>query len=66
MKTYSTATHWGAYNVETDNDRIVSMHPFSADPDPSQIGLGMPQAIHDRVRIEQLAHGRLPHKNIFP
>ena len=53
MKTYSTATHWGAYNVETDNDRIVSMHPFSADPDPSQIGLGMPQAIHDRVRIEQ-------------
>ena len=53
MKTYSTATHWGAYNVETDNDRIVSMHPFFADPDPSQIGLGMPQAIHDRVRIEQ-------------
>ena len=52
MKTFSTATHWGAYNVETESEKIVSMHPFSADPDPSEIGLGMPQAIHDSIRIE--------------
>ena len=53
MGKYSTVTHWGAYEVETSDGKVVSMQPFSEDPDPSPIGLGMPQAIQDPVRIHQ-------------
>ena len=44
---------WGAYGVETEDGKIVSMKPFSEDPDPSPIGFGMPQALGDPVRIQQ-------------
>ena len=53
MKKFTTVTHWGAYEIETRDGNIVSMLPFSQDPDPSPIGLGMPQAIQDPVRIQQ-------------
>ena len=53
MAKFSTATHWGAYGVETEDGKIVSMKPFSEDPDPSPIGFGMPQALGDPVRIQQ-------------
>ena len=53
MARFSTATHWGAYGVETQDGEVVSMEPFPEDPDPSLIGFGMPQAIKDPVRIEQ-------------
>ena len=53
MKKFTTVTHWGAYKIETRDGNIVSMLPFSQDPDPSPIGLGMPQAIQDPVRIQQ-------------
>ena len=53
MKKFTTVTHWGAYEIESRDENIVSMLPFSQDPDPSPIGLGMPQAIQDPVRIQQ-------------
>ncbi len=46
-----TATHWGAYTATVENGRVTALEPFSGDPDPSPIGLGMPQALDDAVRI---------------
>ena len=37
MARFSTATHWGAYGVETQDGEVVSMEPFPEDPDPSPI-----------------------------
>ena len=53
MERYTTATHWGAYEVEVEHGKISAMVPFAADPDPSPIGYGMPQALNDPVRIRQ-------------
>ena len=51
MNKLMTATHWGAYEVEAEDGRVLALTPFSDDPDPSPIGFGMPQALHDPVRI---------------
>ena len=40
-----TATHWGNYDVETLDGRVVALRPAAEDPDPSPIGPGMPMAI---------------------
>ena len=42
-----TSTHWGVYEVEYENGRAASLHPFRHDPDPSPIGL---HALDDQVR----------------
>jgi biotin/methionine sulfoxide reductase len=65
MGKFSTVTHWGAYEVQTSDGKVVSMQPFSQDPDPSPIGFGMPQAIQDPVRIQQpmIRKGWLDWKN---
>jgi biotin/methionine sulfoxide reductase len=46
-----TATHWGSYEVETVDGRVVALRPVADDPDPSPIGPGMPQALYDDVRL---------------
>ena len=46
-----TLTHWGAYEVETADGRIVAVHPFAGDPDPSPIGRSM-AAAHHPLRVE--------------
>ena len=53
MNKIMTATHWGAYEVEAENGKVLSLTPFADDPNPSPIGFGMPQAINDPVRIRQ-------------
>ena len=53
MTKYMTATHWGAYQVEVEDGQVSALTPFDQDPDPSPIGLGMPQALSDAVRIRQ-------------
>ncbi len=65
MEKFWTVTHWGAYKVGTSDGKVVSMEPFSQDPDPSPIGLGMPQAIQDPIRIQQpmIRKGWLDRKN---
>ena len=52
-KRHQTSTHWGAYQAEVENGRVVAMHPFKDDPNPSPIGLGMPQALNADCRIDQ-------------
>ncbi|MCC6195127.1 MAG: molybdopterin guanine dinucleotide-containing S/N-oxide reductase [Burkholderiales bacterium] len=46
-----TSTHWGVYEVEAREGRVVALHPFRHDPDPSAIGSGMPEALHSRARV---------------
>ena len=33
-----TSTHWGNFNVETQNGQIVAIHPAEHDTQPSPIG----------------------------
>lgn len=48
-----TSLHWGAYQVEVEADRIVAARPFPADPDPSPIGLSIPDVVQHPCRIPQ-------------
>lgn len=46
-----TLTHWGAYEIETEDGRITEVHPYPGDPDPSPIGRSMRAHDHPlRVR----------------
>ncbi len=62
-----TATHWGNYDVETRDGKVVALHPAATDPDPSPIGAGMAAALDDAVRLRSpmvrkgwLEHGPAP------
>jgi biotin/methionine sulfoxide reductase len=46
-----TAMHWGNYDVETRDGRIVSLRPAEGDRDPSPIGPGMAMTSDDAVRL---------------
>ncbi len=50
-RTKVTTSHWGAFNVTTENSRIIDVSSFSKDPNPSPISSILPQAIHHRTRI---------------
>ena len=47
-----TTSHWGAFNVFVENDRIVKTEPFHADPAPPNISeLGQMLSIIQRELI---------------
>lgn len=50
-----TSTHWGAYHTEVKSGRLVGMHPFQQDSDPSDIGRGIIDALEAPSRINQPA-----------
>ena len=50
-KTRTTTSHWGAFNVTTSGDRIVSVDPFQNDPNPSSISSVLPAAVHHKSRV---------------
>lgn len=50
-QTKVTSSHWGAFKVTTENDRIVGVDPFEADPTPSAIPHSVPAAVHHRTRV---------------
>ena len=50
-QTRVTSSHWGAFQVTTENDRIVAASPFAADPSPSSIPDAIPAAVHHRSRV---------------
>ena len=57
-----TLTHWGAYELETDGRRIVAVHPFGEDPDPSPIGQSLRDHDHPlRVRRPSVRKSWLEH-----
>src|SRR3954467_15716299 len=42
----TTATHWGTYRGEVRGGRLVALHPFEGDPDPSPIARNVPAGPH--------------------
>ena len=48
-----TTSHWGAFNVFVENDKIIKTEPFDADPAPPQISELVPKAVHHSKRIDQ-------------
>ena len=48
-----TSLHWGAYQVEVQDGRIVAAHPFTEDPDPSPIGKSIPDVVQHPCRVSQ-------------
>ncbi|BBK35210.1 dimethylsulfoxide reductase [Allostella sp. ATCC 35155] len=47
----TTATHWGTYRSEVRDGRLVALHPFELDGDPSPIGRSPPPVIDGPLRI---------------
>lgn len=47
------SSHWGAFEVEVAEGRIVGTHPFAKDPHPSSLSQSFPEAIYHPTRIEQ-------------
>ncbi|MEY8841319.1 hypothetical protein AB9K41_20010, partial [Cribrihabitans sp. XS_ASV171] len=47
-QTRVTSSHWGAFEVDVDEGRIVATRPFSRDPNPSAIPDILPEAVHHR------------------
>lgn len=51
-KTYAkTGAHWGMFEVEVRDGRLVGVRPFADDPHPSPIIEAMPSATHHESRI---------------
>ncbi len=46
-----TGSHWGVYDAEVQDGRLVGIRPFANDPHPSPLIEGMPSAIHHQSRI---------------
>ena len=46
-----TTSHWGAFRVLTENNRIVGTEDFAADPNPSRIADILPAAVHHKSRV---------------
>ena len=50
-QTKVTSSHWGAFKVTTDGERIVSVSEFKEDPNPSAISSALPEAVHHHTRV---------------
>ncbi len=46
-----TGSHWGMYDVEVDNGRVVGVRAFNRDPQPSRMINTVPSAVHAECRI---------------
>ena len=46
-----TATHWGNYDVLTQDGKVIGLEPAAEDTDPSAIGAGMATALYDATRV---------------
>jgi biotin/methionine sulfoxide reductase len=44
-----TVTHFGAFEVESDGQRVLAVHPFPEDPRPSPIGQSLEAVTENRV-----------------
>jgi biotin/methionine sulfoxide reductase len=54
IRSTQTASHWGVYRVEVDEetDDVVGTSGASFDPDPSPLQATLPELVRDRMRIE--------------
>ncbi|TDK49807.1 molybdopterin-dependent oxidoreductase [Antarcticimicrobium luteum] len=54
-QTKVTSSHWGAFEVDVEGDRIVATRPFAPDPHPSAIPAILPAAVHHSSRVRRPA-----------
>lgn len=54
-KKYRTATQWGVYEVETDDEVIVGIKPIGHDPDPSPLGDALVDGVQHKLRVRRPA-----------
>ncbi|WP_186766250.1 molybdopterin-dependent oxidoreductase [Phaeobacter marinintestinus] len=50
-----TTSHWGAFEVVTEGDRIIKTRPFAHDPEPTTLPDILPQAVHHKNRVARPA-----------
>ena len=48
---YHTGNHWGIFDVEVEDGRVVSTRPREGDPHPSPLVGSVPSAVHAKTRI---------------
>jgi biotin/methionine sulfoxide reductase len=48
-----TGSHWGLYDAEVQDGRVIGVRAFAKDPDPSPIITAVPGAVHAPSRITQ-------------
>ena len=58
-------SHWGAFEAETSEGRIISVSPIRNDPSPSPILDGIAEAVHHDCRIQEpvVREGWLRHRD---
>src|SRR5262249_7856623 len=44
-------SHFGAFQAEVDNGRMVGVRPFRRDPDPSPLIEALPEAVYSKTRV---------------
>lgn len=54
-RTAQTASHWGVYRVEVDDDthEVLSVSPVTRDREPTPLRNALPETVHDRLRIDR-------------
>ena len=52
-KLVPVSSHWGNYLAEVAHDKLVAIHPYASDPDPTPIGQSLLNAQDENVRIPQ-------------
>jgi biotin/methionine sulfoxide reductase len=52
-RTTQTASHWGVYNVDTENGKVVDVRAFAPDSNPTELMRGLPEMVHSPLRIRQ-------------
>ena len=55
MEQRQHSSHWGAFKVNVQDERIVGVEPFEHDPHPSPIISSVPEAVHADNRVTQPA-----------
>ena len=48
---YHTGNHWGIFDVEVEDGKVVGTRPFERDPHPSPLAAAVPSAVNSRSRI---------------
>ncbi len=51
ITTSITSSHWGAFEVDVADGRLLSTRPFAEDPGPTRIPEAIPAAVHHRSRV---------------
>ncbi len=53
QKLVPVSSHWGNYLAEVADDKLVAIHPYASDPDPTPIGQSLLNAQDEGVRVPQ-------------